>query len=88
MEKRYNFKKNDYVKYFDYDKINGKITIRYRRDGDRFIPIGMKGTKKLKDIFIDLKIDKLKRNKIPLICFNDEIAWIVGYKVSEKFKVE
>lgn len=83
-----NLKKNDYVKYFDYDKIDGKMTLRYRRDGDRFISIGMTGTKKLKDIFINLKIDKLKRNRIPLICFSEDVAWIVGYRVSEKFKVE
>ena len=48
-------------------------------------PLGIKGTKKLKDIFINLKVPREERDIIPLICFDDEIAWIVGYKVSESF---
>lgn len=80
-------KGNDYVRYFDYDKIQEPITFRYRKDGDKFMPLGMKGNKKLKDLFMDLKIPKVKRNEIPLICFGDDIGWVVGYRVSEKFKV-
>lgn len=80
--------KNNDVKYFDYDKINDDVILRYRRDGDRIVPLGMKGSKKLKDLFIDLKIPKEKRDSIPLICFGEEIAWIVGYRISEKFKIE
>lgn len=80
-------KGNDYIKYFDYDKIEQPIIFRYRKDGDRFMPLGMKGNKKLKDLFMDLKIPKIKRNEIPLICFGDDIGWVVGYRVSEKFKV-
>ena len=48
----------------------------------------MIGSKKLKSLFIDLKISKDKRDKIPLICFGDNIAWIVGYRISELFKVD
>ena len=80
-------KGNDYIRCFDYDKIREPITFRYRKDGDKFMPLGMKGNKKLKDLFMDLKIPKIKRNEIPLICFGDDIGWIVGYRVSEKFKV-
>ena len=47
----------------------------------------MKGSKKLKDIFIDLKIPREDRNSIPILCFDDEISWIVGYKTSQLFKV-
>lgn len=79
---------SDLIKYFDWDKINGEIKLRYRIEGDRFCPLGLNGSKKLKDIFIDLKIPKHIRNKVPLICFGDEIAWIVGYRISEKFKVD
>ena len=73
--------------YFDYDIIEGPITLRYRKQGDKFIPLGMKGNKKLKDLFMDLKIPKDKRDEIPLICFGDDIGWVVGYRISEKFKV-
>ncbi|MGH4050292.1 MAG: tRNA lysidine(34) synthetase TilS [Clostridium sp.] len=81
------FKGTDYIKNFDYNKISGPIILRNRKDGDRFMPLGMTGNKKIKDLFIDLKIPKSKRNKIPLICFGNDISWVVGYRVSEKFKV-
>ncbi|WP_231160509.1 tRNA lysidine(34) synthetase TilS [Clostridium botulinum] len=81
------FDKSSLIKYFDYDKINRDIKLRYRNNGDKFVPLGMKGTKKLKDLFINLKIPKEKRDIIPLIVFDDEISWIVGYRISDKFKI-
>ena len=47
----------------------------------------MKGSKKLKDLFIDMKIPKEERDLIPIIQFGDDIAWIVSYKLSDKYKV-
>lgn len=81
-------KENSLEQFFDYEKINGSISFRYRKEGDKFQPLGMKGTKKLKDIFIDLKIPKDLRDNIPIICVGEEIAWIVGYRISDKFKVD
>lgn len=81
------FTGTEYIKYFDYDKINQPIILRHRKDGDRFMPLGMMGNKKIKDLFIDLKIPKAQRDEIPLICFGNDISWVVGYRVSEKFKV-
>lgn len=88
MEKKPDFKRSKWIKYFDYDKIKGDITLRFRRDGDRFTPLGMSGSKKLKDLFIDLKVPKEERSEIPLVCFGGSIAWITGYRVSEIFKVD
>jgi len=81
------FSNNVLIKYFDYDNIKEELKIRQRRNGDKMIPLGMKNSKKLKDIFINLKIPAEERNKIPLVIFDEEIAWIVGYRVSESFKV-
>lgn len=81
------FSKNSLIKLFDYDNIEKEIVIRYRKDGDKIIPLGMKGSKKIKDIFIDLKIPREDRNNIPILCFDDKISWIVGYKTSQIFKV-
>ena len=78
---------NDLIKLFDYDNIKEGVEIRVRQDGDKFKPLGMKGTKKLKDIFINLKIPRDIRDEIPLVCFDNNIAWIVGYRQSEDFKV-
>ncbi|MGL5244994.1 MAG: tRNA lysidine(34) synthetase TilS, partial [Sarcina sp.] len=71
---------DEFVKYFNYDNIYN-IGIRFRKDGDRIIPLGMKTSKKLKDIFIDKKIPKDERDKIPLLMLNDKIAWIIGAKI-------
>lgn len=81
------FSKNNLIKLFDYDNIEKEIIIRYRKDGDRITPLGMKGSKKLKDIFIDLKIPREKRDNIPILCFDDKISWIVGYKTSQESRI-
>lgn len=82
------YNQNKFIQYFDYDKVRGDIMLRNRKKGDKLIPLGMLGNKKLKDLFIDLKISKDKRDSIPLICFGDKIAWVVGYRISEIFKVD
>lgn len=80
--------KSDHIKYFDYDKIKNNINMRFRQEGDRFSPLGMNGSRKLKDIFMDMKIPKDERYKIPLLCSGEDIAWIIGYRISEKFKID
>lgn len=81
------FSNNDLIKYFDYDNIVDEIIIRTRRDGDKIRPFGMSGNKKVKDIFINNKVPIEDRDKVPIICFDNNIAWIVGYKVSEDYKI-
>ena len=67
-------------------KIGDKLKIRSRNDGDRMIPIGMTSEKKVKDILINEKVPKEKRDSIPLVLYNEEIIWIAGVKGSEKYK--
>ncbi|WP_427339292.1 tRNA lysidine(34) synthetase TilS [Caloranaerobacter sp. DY30410] len=81
-------KNNRFIKYFDYDKIYGNLYIRNRRPGDKFFPLGMKGKKKLKDFFIDLKIPRDIRDKIPLLVDDRNIIWVVGYRISEIYKIK
>ena len=78
---------NPNEQYFDYDKVNQGINIRNRRTGDIFNPLRSNGTKKLKEFFIDAKIPREDRGRIPLIAVGNEIVWIIGYKISDKFKV-
>lgn len=84
--KNLNIKNNSLIKYFDCDKINN-ITIRYRENGDRIVPFGMKSTKKLKDILINLKVPKEERDSIPIIQFDNDIGWVVGIKISDIFRI-
>lgn len=67
-------------------KIGDKLKIRVRQNGDRMIPIGMISEKKVKDILINEKIPKEKRDTIPLVIYNGEIVWIAGIKGNEKYK--
>jgi len=59
----------------------GTFTVRNRRTGDRF------NAKKLKDFLIDRRIAADLRDRIPLLVWNDEIVWVAGIEVSERFKV-
>jgi tRNA(Ile)-lysidine synthase len=63
------------------------FVVRNRRHGDRFQPLGMQSPKKLKDFLIDRKIAAEVRDRLPLLVWNDEIVWIAGVEVSERFKV-
>lgn len=66
-------------------KLGDTLIVRGRKDGDKIIPTGMKGAKKLKEIFINEKIGKEKRDSIPLIVHNDNIVWIAGVRGNEKY---
>jgi len=75
--------------YIDQDKTGVELFVRTRKEGDKFYPIGMNGSQKLKDYFINNKIDQNKRDVIPLIVNDkDEIVWIVGNRVDRHFEVD
>ena len=63
------------------------FTIRNRRHGDRFRPLGMSHDKKLKDLLIDRKIAAASRDRIPLLVWQGAIVWVAGVEVSDLFKV-
>lgn len=65
---------------------NGGI-IRSTRRGDRFQPLGMDGTTKLSDFFINRKIPKQVRQSWPLLVIQDQIEWVVGLRVAETARV-
>ena len=90
IDRKYiNFKNvSSNVKFFDYDIMNEEIWIRTRNPGDRFAPIGMKGRKKIKDYFIDEKIPRDLRDEIPLLMCGENIIWVIGYRMSEDYKVK
>jgi tRNA(Ile)-lysidine synthase len=73
---------------FDADALGEGLTWRTWRDGDRFQPLGMAGEKKLQDFFVDEKVPRRQRGRVPLLCAADgRIAWVVGYRIAEPFKV-
>lgn len=74
------------IGYFDLEKLGG-LSVRTFEAGDRFVPLGMSQTKKLKDFFIERKIPKEKRRQVPLLLSNQDIIWIVGYRIDDRYKV-
>ena len=72
---------------FDLDRLQLPLKLRQRRDGDRFHPFGMRGSKKLKDLLIDAKIPRQERGRVPVLMGGNEIIWVVGYRTSEPFKI-
>ncbi|WP_294794882.1 tRNA lysidine(34) synthetase TilS [uncultured Fenollaria sp.] len=73
-------------KYLDYDLLTGKLSLRNRRSGDRFNPFGMKGSKKIKDYFVDKKVSLDDRSKVLFLMNGDEIAYVVGYDIADKYR--
>ena len=78
--------KNQYTKWFDYDKINDTLSVRTREPGDYFM-IGNGKTKKLHRFFIDEKIPEELRDHILLLAEGNHVLWIIGYRISEYYKV-
>ena len=81
-------KKDPYRAFMDRDKICGPLMVRSRRPGDYFSPLGMKGRKKLQDVFVDEKLDIDERDKVPVVDDGEKIIWVAGYRISEKVKVD
>lgn len=71
----------------DYDLIKGKLIARNRRAGDSMIPCGMSGSKKIKDIFIDMKIPTEERESKIIIADDENILWLEGYRIHDRYKV-
>lgn len=71
----------------DYGSLQFPLRMRNFRPGDRFYPLGAKGTQKLKNFFIDHKIPKFERPQVPLLVSGEMIAWIVGYRIDERVKI-
>lgn len=77
----------DFCAYFDYAKIREPLTVRIRKAGDRFNPLGLDGTKKVGSFMLDARIPHDWRDKIPILCDAAGILWVVGYRIDDKVKV-
>ena len=71
----------------DADRITYPLMLRNFRPGDRFVPLGMTGHKKLKSLFIDMKIPSHVREQIPILTQENEPIWVCGLRIDDRFKV-
>jgi len=79
--------------FVDAEKVGGELRVRFPRPGDRFVPLRVKddadssrGSKKLSDFFTDLKVPLHRRQSVPIL-EGDEIIWICGYRLDNRFKI-
>ena len=82
-----NFTNDKEVEYIDASKINNNLVIRSVRDSDSFLPLGMNGKKKVKKYLKDKNLSFLKRKESLVVCNEDDIIWVAGYHLSEKYKI-
>ncbi len=75
------------VAFFDWDRLEFPLIIRNFRAGDRFSPLGMNGTQKLKNFFINNKIKSTLRASVPLFLSGGTIIWVGGARISELAKI-
>jgi tRNA(Ile)-lysidine synthetase-like protein len=73
--------------YLDADAVQGQLIVRNARRGDRFQPLGMPAPKKLSDIFIDRKVPRAERGRLPLLCDAEGILWAPGYTIAARARI-
>ena len=76
------------VLYVPKEKLTFPLTLRTWTKGDYFYPFGMKQKKKLSDFFTDLKINLLEKQKIRLLCSENNIVWVINYRSDERYRVD
>jgi tRNA(Ile)-lysidine synthase len=74
--------------WLDAAGLPGKLQLRVRRPGDVFEPLGLDGhSQKLSDFFTNAKLPKRARDRWPLLCAEEKIIWVPGYRPAETFKL-
>ncbi|HVE75515.1 MAG TPA: tRNA lysidine(34) synthetase TilS [Actinomycetota bacterium] len=81
------FGQDPLTEYVQLPRTDSNLTLRQWGPGDSFHPLGAPGRKKLHDFFIDERVPRRKRDRVPIITSKDGIVWVVGLRIDEKFKV-
>lgn len=74
--------------YIDADSLQGSLTVRSRKPGDRIRPLGLGGSKKVQDILVDAKVPEEERDAVPLLCDRAGVFWIVGHRLDERAAIK
>jgi len=73
--------------FFDLEALSFPLLVRSFRQGDRFTPLGMTGSQKVKDFFINQKIPRSKRHACPLLLSKDKVIWVGGHRIDNSVRV-
>ncbi|MBQ5997012.1 MAG: tRNA lysidine(34) synthetase TilS [Bacteroidales bacterium] len=83
----YRLTKDPQVAQFDADRVSFPLELRHWRAGDRFCPLGMKGSQKLSDYWVNRKVPVPEKNRKWLLCRGGDILWIVGERIDDRFRI-
>ncbi|MEZ6187226.1 MAG: tRNA lysidine(34) synthetase TilS [Planctomycetota bacterium] len=75
------------VAFLDPTAITGPLTLRGRRPGDRFWPLGSPGTRTLKRFYIERRIPRSVRDGVPVVTDRDRPVWVVGHRIDHRYRV-
>jgi len=78
---------NQYTKWFDYDKIKESLTLRTRKEGDYLTIDRGLSRKSLQDYMVNEKIPRQVRDQVWLLADGQHILWVIGYRISQAYKV-
>ncbi|MCS7053464.1 MAG: tRNA lysidine(34) synthetase TilS [Ignavibacterium sp.] len=81
------FDKNKFIEYVDADKITGEIKIRNWQKGDKFVPLGCNGMKKISDFLTDSKVPSSKKDEILVMQDSEKIFYVVGLRIDDRVKI-
>ena len=81
------FKNDPNVEIFDMEFIPKFLYIRNWEEGDRFSPLGMKGTMKVSDFLTNEKVSLIDKKRVYVLSTKTDIIWVIGMRISEKYKI-
>jgi tRNA(Ile)-lysidine synthase len=73
--------------YVDLASLHPPLVVRTRRPGDRFLPLGAPGSKKLSDFLIDAKIGPQERQRVAVLCDQLGPIWVIGHRIDDRVKI-
>ena len=76
------------IALIDVEKLTWPLMIRPWSEGDTFVPLGMRGKKKVSDLMIDSKIPLSLKEHVLVLESGGAIAWVVGLRLSDQFKID
>jgi tRNA(Ile)-lysidine synthase len=72
---------------FDLDTVSFPLLVRTFKEGDRFRPLGMSGSQKIKAFFINQKVPRWARQQCPLLLSGGKVIWVGGYRMDDSVKL-
>ena len=81
------FDKSNKTAYLDIDSLTFPLKVRPWEAGDAFKPLGIKGKKKVSDFLIDAKVNRKEKERTMVLTSGNDIAWLIGYRIDERFKI-